>query len=268
MEQFLLNLLKTSLLGALAILLMLVSKPLWRERYRAKARCWLWLALAVFLLFPVDFSVKNAPVQAAPPQDYTLFVGTDKTTIQSTDHLFGDMAEKSGQTSTQVRDSIIARPVTDPAQKTTRYIPVTTILFYGYLAGAAAFLLYEGVSYARFRRTVRRWSGSVTRGDYRALLDETALSLNVAAPKMLICEAVTTPAVTGLFRPTLLLPHERYELPELRYILRHELCHLKDFNHSPRFWAEVRARMPEYEAWKKWLHTHGKELTFPPAPVE
>lgn len=227
MEQFLLNLLKTSLLGALAILLMLVSKPLWRERYRAKARCWLWLALAVFLLFPVDFSVKNAPVQAAPPQDYTLFVGTDKTTIQSTDHLFGDMAEKSGQTSTQVRDSIIARPVTDPAQKTTRYIPVTTILFYGYLAGAAAFLLYEGVSYARFRRTVRRWSGSVTRGDYRALLDETALSLNVAAPKMIICEAVTTPAVTGLFRPTLLLPHERYELPELRYILRHELCHLK-----------------------------------------
>ena len=227
MEQFLLNLLKTSLLGALAILLMLVSKPLWRERYRAKARRWLWLALAAFLLFPVDFSVKDAPVQAAPPQDYTLFVGTDKTTIQSTDHLFGDMAEKSGQTSTQVRDSIIARPVTDPAQKTTRYIPVTTILFYGYLAGAAAFLLYEGVSYARFRRTVRRWSSGVTRGDYRALLDETALSLNVAAPKMLICEAVTTPAVTGLFRPTLLLPHERYDVQELRYILRHELCHLK-----------------------------------------
>ena len=227
MEQFLLNLLKTSLLGALAILLMLVSKPLWRERYRAKARCWLWLALAAFLLFPVDFSVKNAPVQAAPPQDYTLFVGTDKTTIQSTDHLFGDMAEKSGQTSTQVRDSIIARPVTDPAQKTTRYIPVTTILFYGYLAGAAAFLLYEGIAYARFRRTVRRWSGKVTRGDYRALLDETARDLKVTAPKMLICEAVTTPAVTGLFRPTLLLPHERYELPELRYILRHELCHLK-----------------------------------------
>ena len=227
MEQFLLNLLKTSLLGALAILLMLVSKPLWRERYRAGARCWLWLALAAFLLFPIDFSVKNAPVQAAPPQDYTLFVGTDKTTIQSTDRLFGDMAERSGQTSTQVRDSIIARPVTDPAQKTTRYIPVTTILFYGYLAGAAAFLFYEGVSYARFRRTVRRWSGSVTRGDYRALLDETARFLSVTAPEMLICEAVTTPAVTGLFRPTLLLPHERYEPSELRCILRHELCHLK-----------------------------------------
>ena len=227
MEQFLLNLLKTSLLGALAILLMLVSKPLWRERYRAKARCWLWLALAAFLLFPVDFSVKDAPVQAAPPQDYTLFVGTDKTTIQSTDHLFGDMAEKSGQTSTQVRDSIIARPVTDPAQKATRYIPVTTILFYGYLAGAAAFLLCQGVSYVRFRRTVRRWRSGVTRGDYRALLQDTARSLNVTAPEMFVCEAISTPAVTGLFRPTLLLPHEGYDLNDLCYILRHELCHLK-----------------------------------------
>lgn len=227
METFLLNLLKTSLLGSLAILAMLVLKPLWRERYRAKTRCWLWLALAVFLLLPVDFSVKNAPVQAAPPKDYTLFVGTDKTAIQSTDNLFGDMAEKSGQSPAQVRDTIIQRPVTNPEQKTTRYIPVTTILFYGYLAGAAAFLLYQGVSYALFRRTVRRWKRDVARADYASLLSDTARDLGVGAPEMIVCEAISTPAVTGLLRPRLLLPHEHYDVQELRYILRHELCHLK-----------------------------------------
>lgn len=227
METFLLNLLKTSLLGSLAILAMLVLKPLWRERYRAKTRCWLWLALAAFLLLPVDFSVKNAPVQAAPPKDYTLFVGTDKTAIQSTDNLFGDMAEKSGQSPAQVRDTIIQRPVTNPEQKTTRYIPVTTILFYGYLAGAAAFLLYQGVSYAHFRRTVRRWKRDVARADYAAMLSDTARDLGVSAPEMIVCEAISTPAVTGLLRPRLLLPHERYDVQELRYILRHELCHLK-----------------------------------------
>lgn len=227
METFLLNLLKTSLLGSLAILAMLVLKPLWRERYRAKTRCWLWLALAVFLLLPVDFSVKNAPVQAAPPKDYTLFVGTDKTTIQSTDNLFGDMAEKSGQSPAAVRDTIIQRPVTNPEQKTTRYIPVTTILFYGYLAGAAAFLLYQGVSYALFRRTVRRWKRDVARADYASLLSDTARDLGVSAPEMIVCEAISTPAVTGLLRPRLLLPHEHYDVQELRYILRHELCHLK-----------------------------------------
>ena len=227
METFLLNLLKTSLLGSLAILAMLVLKPLWRERYRAKTRCWLWLALAAFLLLPVDFSVKNAPVQAAPPKDYTLFVGTDKTAIQSTDNLFGDMAEKSGQSPAQVRDTIIQRPVTNPEQKTTRYIPVTTILFYGYLAGTAAFLLYQGVSYALFRRTVRRWKRDVARADYATMLSDTAHDLGVSAPEMIVCEAISTPAVTGLLRPRLLLPHERYDVQELRYILRHELCHLK-----------------------------------------
>lgn len=227
METFLLNLLKTSLLGSLAILAMLVLKPLWRERYRAKTRCWLWLAMAAFLLLPVDFSVKNAPVQAAPPKDYTLFVGTDKTAIQSTDNLFGDMAEKSGQSPAQVRDTIIQRPVTNPEQKTTRYIPVTTILFYGYLAGAATFLLYQGISYAHFRRTVRRWKRDVSRADYAAMLSNTARDLGVSAPEMIVCEAISTPAVTGLLRPRLLLPHERYDVQELRYILRHELCHLK-----------------------------------------
>lgn len=227
METFLLNLLKTSLLGSLAILAMLVLKPLWRERYRAKTRCWLWLAMAAFLLLPIDFSVKNAPVQAAPPKDYTLFVGTDKTAIQSTDNLFGDMAEKSGQSPAAVRDTIIQRPVTNPEQKMTRYIPVTTILFYGYLAGAAAFLLYQGLSYAHFRRTVRRWKRDVARADYAAMLSDTAHDLGVSAPEMIVCEAISTPAVTGLLRPRLLLPHEHYDVQELRYILRHELCHLK-----------------------------------------
>ena len=227
METFLLNLLKTSLLGSLAVLTMLALKPLWRERYRAKTRCWLWLCLAVFLLLPVDFSLENAPVQAAPPKDYTLFVGTDKTTVMATDNLFGDMAESSGQTPTEVRDAIIERPVTNPEQKTTRYIPVTALLFGGYLAGAAAFLLYQGGCYVHFRRTVRRWKRDVSRADYAFLLCDTARELQVSAPEMIVCEAVTTPAVTGLFRPRLLLPHERYDVQELRYILRHELCHLK-----------------------------------------
>ena len=206
METFLLNLLKTSLLGSLAVLTMLALKPLWRERYRAKTRCWLWLCLAVFLLLPVDFSLENAPVQAAPPKDYTLFVGTDKTTVMATDNLFGDMAESSGQTPAEVRDAIIERPVTNPEQRTTRYIPVTALLFGGYLAGAAAFLLYQSGCYVHFRRTVRRWKRDVARADYAAMLSDTARDLGVSAPEMIVCEAVTTPAVTGLFRPRLLHP--------------------------------------------------------------
>lgn len=46
----------------------------------------------------------------------------------------------------------------------------------------------------------------------------------------------------------------------LDYVVVHELCHLREFNHSPRFWARVRSIMPDYEFWKKWLKAHGGEL--------
>lgn len=46
----------------------------------------------------------------------------------------------------------------------------------------------------------------------------------------------------------------------LDYVVIHELCHLIEFNHSPRFWRLVEGQMPEYEAWKKWLKAHGAEL--------
>ena len=46
----------------------------------------------------------------------------------------------------------------------------------------------------------------------------------------------------------------------LDYVVIHELCHLLEFNHSPRFWALVEAQMPEYKSWKKWLDTHREDL--------
>ena len=46
----------------------------------------------------------------------------------------------------------------------------------------------------------------------------------------------------------------------LRYVVIHELCHLIEFNHSARFWSLVENQMPDYEAWKKWLKSHGSEL--------
>ncbi len=44
------------------------------------------------------------------------------------------------------------------------------------------------------------------------------------------------------------------------YVVIHELCHRKEMNHSPRFWAEVDKVMPDYKVHKKWLRDHGGEL--------
>lgn len=43
----------------------------------------------------------------------------------------------------------------------------------------------------------------------------------------------------------------------LDYVVVHELCHRKEMNHSPRFWAEVERVLPEYKKARKWLKDNG-----------
>lgn len=40
------------------------------------------------------------------------------------------------------------------------------------------------------------------------------------------------------------------------YILLHELMHLKEMNHSARFWREVARVCPDYETAERWLKQH------------
>lgn len=44
------------------------------------------------------------------------------------------------------------------------------------------------------------------------------------------------------------------------YIILHELMHLKQMNHSERFWKCVAEVCPEYQEAETWLKTHGKTV--------
>lgn len=44
------------------------------------------------------------------------------------------------------------------------------------------------------------------------------------------------------------------------YIVVHELCHLREMNHSEKFWAEVEKIMPDYQRAELWLKQNGGNL--------
>lgn len=43
-------------------------------------------------------------------------------------------------------------------------------------------------------------------------------------------------------------------------VVVHELCHRREMNHSPRFYAQVLRVFPEYRIWSAWLKEHGAAL--------
>jgi predicted metal-dependent hydrolase len=44
------------------------------------------------------------------------------------------------------------------------------------------------------------------------------------------------------------------------YVVVHELCHLKELNHSKAFWAQVEAILPDYKRRRAWLKKNGNSL--------
>jgi predicted metal-dependent hydrolase len=46
----------------------------------------------------------------------------------------------------------------------------------------------------------------------------------------------------------------------LDYVVVHELCHLREPNHSPRFWKLVERSRPSFAQERAWLSRHGWEL--------
>jgi predicted metal-dependent hydrolase len=50
-----------------------------------------------------------------------------------------------------------------------------------------------------------------------------------------------------------------FALPMIDYVIAHELSHLREMNHSPRFWATVQSVFPEFEAAKRALRERAPE---------
>jgi predicted metal-dependent hydrolase len=48
--------------------------------------------------------------------------------------------------------------------------------------------------------------------------------------------------------------------PVLDYVIEHEVCHIEVMDHSPRFWALLESRVPDWRDHARWLRRYGSTL--------
>jgi beta-lactamase regulating signal transducer with metallopeptidase domain len=225
-------LLRSSCQASVLICLVLGLQWALRRWIDVRTRYLLWLLVVVRLALPwapqSRLSLYNL-LPDTPRKGYEAFMGPEAGV---------------GPTYSAERDEIYAaRPLDssgsvayDPAQRvqapmsyeSTDRILVSLALFW--LAGAGALGVYTLVSNVRIWRMVRRMR-PVTDPQILALLDDCRQQMGIRSPvTMMASEKINGPALFGVLRARLLLPSQllaEMEPNELRYVLLHELAHLR-----------------------------------------
>jgi predicted metal-dependent hydrolase len=114
---------------------------------------------------------------------------------------------------------------------------------------------------ALFESRLLRFLREEARADLSARVAAHALMLGVRPARLQVKElrsrwgSCSIDGVLSFSWRLILAPHF-----VLDYLAAHETAHLREMNHSRRFWAHVRACMPDFERGREWLHEHGCAL--------
>ena len=122
----------------------------------------------------------------------------------------------------------------------------------GQLAGVPRLTLHVGLPDSaapeQIRDAVQSWLQRQARRIFEERCRHFATQLEVRYTRLALSSAQTrwgSANADGSIRLNWRLVH--FALPTIDYVVAHELAHLREMNHSPRFWDVVRSVLPDYE---------------------
>lgn len=189
------NILLVSLEASVIILLMLIMSPLLNRHYSVKWRYYVWLLLAMRLCVPFRFELPSAPVRI-PVESSVIVMPSEVSQMRI------------------VPESEYTEPVNEveetwkPEYNRLTHISVEKAVFAVWVLGAAAFFIFHVITYAVFKRRIRRYCKRIGKGIYR-------------------CKRIVSPMMIGFFKPKILLPDIDYSSEETEVIVSHEMTHFK-----------------------------------------
>ena len=200
MADFLLYVLKLNVLAALLIVLIMSVSGFLSKKYSVWWRSWIWLVVSLVLLVPVQLPDYWNVIHIQIPQQVTeerVSEVNEEVRVQGQE---GTGENLSTENSLAASESTDLPENTAQSQKQGIQMPsLYQILTVVWLAVAALYGLYKLSGSYIVQRELKLWMNA----------------------------KVTTPLLTGLLRPRIYLPSDRYTWKELELLLSHELSHYR-----------------------------------------
>jgi predicted metal-dependent hydrolase len=113
------------------------------------------------------------------------------------------------------------------------------------------------------RRAIISWYRQVAESDFSSRLERWSKQMGVAYRGFRVKDQKTRWGSCSS-RGNINLNWRLIQAPDcaIDYVVVHELCHLREMNHSERFWSLVEAALPTYQQGRDWLRNHGNDLFF------
>ncbi len=189
MERFIMQLLACAAEMSVVSLIYIGLLRLLKNCQQPVVRYYVWLALLIGFLTPFKPSFGSGAVTISAPEQ-----------------------------------AVVAVP-SESVQSST--FNIWNVVFIVWAVGMVISLIHFAVRYKAFRKSIRRLSRSAGR-DTQILADGIATSMGIwSEVRVLVLKGLASPMMTGLFKPTVLLPEREFSKAELRLVIRHELTHFK-----------------------------------------
>ena len=229
MADFLLYVFKLNVLAALLIVLVFGVSRFLSKKYSVWWRSWIWLAVSLVLLVPVQIPDYWNVIHIQIPQQVT-----EERVPAVREEVRVQGQEAAGET-LPTENSLAASESTDLLENTSQFreqgiqMPsVYQMLAVVWMAVAALYGLYKLLGSYIVQRELKRWSMPVPDKSLEMNYQKLCRKMKVSHPPKLWMNAkVTTPLLTGLLRPRIYLPSDRYTWKELELLLSHELSHYR-----------------------------------------
>ena len=229
MPDFLLYVLKLNILAALLIVLVSGVSKFLSKKYSVWWRSWIWLAVSLVLLVPVQIPDYWNVIHIQIPQQVT-----EERVPEVNEEVRMQGQEATGE-NLSTENSLVASESTELPENTPQFrkqgiqmSSVYQMLAVVWLAVAALYGLYKLSGSYVVQRELKRWSMPVPDKSLEMNYQKLCRKMKVAHPPKLWMNAkVTTPLLTGLLRPRIYLPSDRYTWKELELLLSHELSHYR-----------------------------------------